>query len=193
VSLAIGKRFCISALGLLSALAGLGLTAAPVKAQFFDPPLGWDMWDPTWPEREVWEGESRDETLRWRMDRHQTYIENGVPEAYRDARNPLPRIPTVVEDGHALYEEHCASCHDPKGQGRGEAGLSLLPSPALLAHLVRLPSRVDEYLFWTVAEGGRPFATDMPAFKDKLGEEQIWRIITYMRAGFPTADGEGQR
>jgi mono/diheme cytochrome c family protein len=29
----------------------------------------------------------------------------------------------------------------------------------------------------------------MPAFKDTLAREDIWRIITYMRAGFPGADG----
>ena len=34
-------------------------------------------------------------------------------------------------------------------------------------------------------EGGDPFGTEMPAFKDRLTEEQIWQIIAYMRAGFP--------
>jgi len=43
----------------------------------------------------------------------------------------------------------------------------------------------DEYLLWTISEGGERFGTDMPAFEDKLGEEDIWKIIAYMRAGFP--------
>lgn len=135
----------------------------------------------------------KDETLHWRKERHQIYIDQGVPKAYRDASNPLARIPSVLEAGHELYVENCASCHDAGGQGRGEAGLSLFPPPALLIHLIRLPSRVDEYLIWSIAEGGEPFASGMPAFKDTLDTEQIWQIVTYMRAGFPGIGGEASK
>jgi mono/diheme cytochrome c family protein len=44
---------------------------------------------------------------------------------------------------------------------------------------------VDEYLLWTISEGGKPFDTDMPAFKDVLTPEEIWQVIAFMRAGFP--------
>lgn len=170
-------------------VAALGLTAVltvgAAEAQYLDPPLGWDIWDPTWSTREIWKGEEQAEPLRWRMERHQAYIEQGVPDAYHDARNPLPRTPRVLEAGRKLYADNCASCHDQGGEGRGEAGLSLYPPPALLIHLIRLPSRVDEYLMWSIAEGGEPFASDMPAFKDKLDDDEIWSIVAFMRAGFP--------
>ncbi|MDH3663203.1 MAG: cytochrome c [Alphaproteobacteria bacterium] len=178
---------CLSALCLGAALVS---TTTEVRAQHLDPPLGWDTWDPTWSTREIWKGEEADETVRWRKERHQVYIDQGVPKAYRDASNPLSRIPSLLEAGHELYARHCASCHDAGGQGGGDAGLSLFPPPALLVHLIRLPSRVDEYLIWSIAEGGEAFASDMPAFKDALDTEEIWQIITYMRAGFPTVDGE---
>ena len=58
----------------------------------------------------------------------------------------------------------------------------------LLAHLIRMPDAVDEYLLWAISDGGKPFGTKMPAFKDALTEEQIWQIVTYMRAGFPAMD-----
>ena len=161
-----------------------------VQAQHLDPPLGWDVWDPTWSTREIWKGQESDEVLRWRVERHQIYIDQGVPDAYSEARNPHPRIPNILEAGHKLFIEHCASCHDSGGQGRGEAGLSLFPPPALLIHLTRLPSRVDEYLIWSIAEGGEFLGSDMPAFKNKLDEDEIWQIITYMRAGFPAVGGE---
>ena len=60
-------------------------------------------------------------------------------------------------------------------------------SPALLNYLVQMPMAGDEYLLWTVSEGGRRFGTDMPSFKDTLTEDQIWSIIAYMRAGFPSS------
>ena len=80
---------------------------------------------------------------------------------------------------------NCASCHGPGGMGGGEAGRSLNPSPALLAYLIQRPLFVDEYLLWTIAEGGRSFGTAMPAFKDILATDDIWRIVLFMRAGFP--------
>lgn len=177
----------------LSALClGAALVSATTegRAQHLDPPLGWDIWDPTWSTREIWKGDEVDETVRWRKERHQIYIDQGVPEVYRDASNPFRRIPSVLEVGHELYAEHCASCHDLGGGGGGDAGLSIYPPPALLIHLTRLPSRVDEYLIWSIADGGELFGSDMPAFKETLDEQQIWQIITYMRAGFPDIDGK---
>jgi mono/diheme cytochrome c family protein len=52
---------------------------------------------------------------------------------------------------------------------------------------------VDQYLMWAIADGGAPFATSMPAFKDGLSDRKIWQIVAYMRSGFPTIDrGERQ-
>ena len=76
--------------------------------------------------------------------------------------------------------------------GHGDAGQALYPSPALLADLIRMPQAVDEYLLWAISEGGAPFGTKMPAFKDQLTREQIWQVITYMRAGFPAPKTTGQ-
>ena len=67
----------------------------------------------------------------------------------------------------------------------GDAPRSLLPSPALLAFMIQRPIAVDEYLLWSIAEGGKQFDTEMPAFKATLKREDIWKIIAYMRAGFP--------
>ncbi len=70
--------------------------------------------------------------------------------------------------------------------------MRLSPSPALLAYMIRRPIAVDEYLLWTISEGGAQFGSKMPAFKDKLGRDDIWRVVAYMRAGFPSADATPQ-
>lgn len=182
------SRVAVLLTALSLGLAVASLDSGGAEAQLRDPPLGWDMWDPDWTQREIWEPDRMDRDLRWRMTRHRTFIQDGVPAAYRGARNPLTQASDGVVEGRVLYQESCASCHDPSGTGHGDAGLALSPSPALLAHLIRMPHAVDEYLIWAISEGGEPFGTEMPAFKDVLTEEQIWGIITYMRAGFPEDD-----
>ena len=59
--------------------------------------------------------------------------------------------------------------------GNGDMGKALSPSPALLAYMIRRPIAVDEYLLWSVSEGGMPLDTKMPAFKNKLSREEIWK------------------
>ena len=181
----------------LLAACALGLTALTVggsgaKAQMQAPPFGWDMWDPGWTRRDVWQSERMDQSLRWRLTRHDTFLRDGVPAAYQGARDPFAKTPDVIGQGGAIYAARCADCHDASGMGHGDAGLALYPSPALLADLIRMPQAVDEYLLWAISEGGAPFGTKMPAFKDVLTRDQIWQVVTYMRAGFPDRGATGQ-
>lgn len=46
-------------------------------------------------------------------------------------------------------------------------------------------SQAEPYMYWTVAEGGQAFKSEMPAFKDKLSKKDIWAVIAYVRAGLP--------
>ena len=129
------------------------------------------------------------------MVRHMYYMHNGIPSKYRGKVNPLPASPENVRDGATLYADNCASCHGARGFGDGEAGKDLNPRPANLAYMLRMPMLNDEYLFWTTSEGGAPLGSEMPAFKDTLSEEEIWKIVAAMRAGFPsplkvTKDGD---
>ena len=101
-------------------------------------------------------------------------------------------VPTDVaefeEHVRPFLSRHCARCHGSGGLGDGDAAKGLSPSPALLAFMIQRPLAIDEYLLWTVSEGGAQFGTAMPAFKATLSELQIWQIVGYMRAGFPPPD-----
>ena len=179
---------CRSRWGVLAIWVGLALSHGGASvAQLADPPLGWDMWQ-TKPGPQQSAVDALGPVSPWRMARHQAFIRDGVPAPYAGARNPLTRTPANVDPGRALYSEHCAACHDSTGMGGGDAGGALYPSPALLAELVRTPQGPDAYLLWAISAGGAPFGTQMPAFKDRLSEEQIWQIVTFMRAGFPAGE-----
>lgn len=128
-------------------------------------------------------------TAPWRnqrVRRHRKFMLDGVPDGYQGQTNPLKPTQTNIRAGGAIYAGRCAACHGARGQGDGEDGKGLSPSPALLARLVRRPVLVDEYLLWTIADGGASLGTDMPAFKHDLTAREIWRVIHYMRAGFPS-------
>jgi len=112
-------------------------------------------------------------------------MQYGVQAEYQGAKSSVGKDIRTIEEGARLYVERCSSCHGKQGLGDGEAR-SLLPSPALLAFMIQRPISVDEYLLWSISEGGKQFDTEMPAFKSVLTREDIWKIIAYMRAGFPT-------
>ena len=122
--------------------------------------------------------------MRARLLRHHTYMQYGVQPEYHGAKSTVGSDRQTLETGAKLYEEKCASCHGKQGMGDGGAPRSLLPSPALLAFMIQRPISVDEYLLWSISEGGKQFDTEMPAFKSMLTREDIWKIIAYMRAGF---------
>lgn len=118
------------------------------------------------------------------MRRHHYVMDRGLPDAYRSLTNPLKASVETLTDGERLYQSSCASCHGVKGSGDGPAADALTPQPANLRHLARMSMMAnDAYLYWTIAEGGEPVKTDMPAFKDTLSNDEIWSIIHYVRRG----------
>jgi len=119
------------------------------------------------------------------MARHWAFMHQGIPAEYRGARNPLSPDAKTINEGRTLYQGNCVSCHGKTGMGDGEAARSLSPSPALLAYMIQMPMAVDEYMLWSISDGGAAFGTAMPAFKEALTKDEIWKIVTYMRAGFP--------
>jgi mono/diheme cytochrome c family protein len=150
---------------------------------------GIDYWQPDWMVRELWGPGHMPRGMMVRLLRHTTFMQYGVAKAYAGKRSTLVRGPETVAAGRKIYQASCASCHGPDGLGDGEAANALSPSPALLAYMIRRPIAVDEYLLWTISDGGAQFDTKMPAFKDKLSRDDIWRVVAYMRAGFPKDEG----
>jgi mono/diheme cytochrome c family protein len=144
-----------------------------------------DFWQPLWMQRELWGPGKMPPGMRARLLRHTTYLQYGVQKQYQGVQSTVGATPPVIAAGGRLYAQHCAACHGEQGLGDGDASNSLLPSPALLAFMVQRPISVDEYLLWSISEGGKDFGTAMPAFKDALSRDDIWRIVAYMRSGFP--------
>jgi mono/diheme cytochrome c family protein len=103
------------------------------------------------------------------------------PEEYAGITNPFQGDSEAVTEGESLYQSNCYSCHGEEARGNGPAAAALEPKPPDL--VASQDEMSDDYLHWRIAEGGmmRPFNSVMPAWKGILSEDQIWKIITYLR------------
>ncbi|MBT3314333.1 MAG: cytochrome c [Anaerolineae bacterium] len=103
-----------------------------------------------------------------------------IPAPYDGIQSPVEADAESIERGKEIYRINCAECHGDGGMGDGQTGEQLNTPPAFIAHTSQMMS--DGYLFWRVNEGGTDIDTGMPAFKEKLEEEEIWDAINYVRA-----------
>ena len=98
-----------------------------------------------------------------------------VPKEYAGKTNPFGS--GAADVGAEIFRTNCETCHGPQGHGDGPAGQSLDPRPKDLSELQKIAS--DDYLFWRISTGKQ--GTSMVAWEGILSEEQIWRVISFIR------------
>ena len=89
----------------------------------------------------------------------------------------------AISQGQSLYSQmNCGGCHSHGGGGMG---------PALMDDEWRYGGRLDQ-IAASIAEG-RP--NGMPAWRNKLTEDQIWKLAAYVRSmsGQPSKDAVSSR
>lgn len=82
--------------------------------------------------------------------------------------NPFAGDLKSIEEGRILYRSTCVICHGKRG-GRG---------PNLYT------TQLNDQSFMDIVMNGRK-GTQMPPWKGKLSEEEVWKILTYLRASKP--------
>ncbi len=90
----------------------------------------------------------------------------------------------TLEEGRILYQMNCRPCHGTKVDGTGPMAPGLLLKPANFTDLGTIATLIEAYLFWRIKEGGialpgaaTPWDSVMPAWKDELSDDEIWKII----------------
>jgi len=94
--------------------------------------------------------------------------------AQRGAPGPVNLFqskPEVVHDGESLYSQHCTGCHGPNGSA-GEIG------PAIVSGDRADLGGGDAQVFNTIKNG----VSGTPMGPQKLSEDEIWKITTYILA-----------
>jgi mono/diheme cytochrome c family protein len=114
--------------------------------------------------------------------RHHLYMMAGAYPRYSSLQNPLPHTALTFQRGADLFAHNCAGCHGALGLGDGGRGRELHPPPANLLWFSRMPmTRQDAYLFWSIAEGGKPVGSAMPAFRTLMTKGDIWAVIAFIQ------------
>jgi mono/diheme cytochrome c family protein len=129
-----------------------------------------------------------DGSPRWaaNMVRKQQVILHGVPSPYASIRDESRDTAAKLRRGHVVFERECAACHGRSGEGTGPEAFAQVPAPADLQWLAGTPkARSQPYMYWSIAEGGRAFGSEMPAYKQTLSKRDIWAVTAYIRAGLP--------
>lgn len=111
-------------------------------------------------------------------------------------------LPAVAQeqDGRSLYETNCASCHGAQLKGQPD-WMSRLPNGRLPApphdETGHTWHHSDGQLFRIVKEGLAAIApgyeTDMPAFADRMTDDEIRAVIDFIKSTWPDRERDYQR
>jgi cytochrome c6 len=79
----------------------------------------------------------------------------------------------LIRQGQEVFEENCAQCHRANGEGLPATFPALSKNPFVLGD--------PKAVIATVLNGRKGNMGQMPAWKDKLDDQQIAAVITYIR------------
>jgi cytochrome c-L len=101
-------------------------------------------------------------------------LTDAVKQFHETGVNPYDGNAEAIADGKLSYKSHCQLCHSDTLQG-GAFG-----APSLIDDQVRHPRVVDDVGMFEVIYGGAAGA--MAGFKGKLAQDQILKVIAYVRS-----------
>jgi mono/diheme cytochrome c family protein len=100
-----------------------------------------------------------------------------IPAQYKALKNPLQASPVFNKQGLKIYNKACWVCHGDNGKGNGPNSKDIKTVVADFKNPV-VKGRSDGALFWWIHVGGN----DMEPFKDILTDEEIWKLVIYIRS-----------
>ncbi len=82
--------------------------------------------------------------------------------------NPFKDVKAVEVEANAIYKQQCASCHGENREGT-------------LGPALKGSAKSDAELFTIISKGVE--ANGMPPYGTSLGDQKIWKMVTYIKLG----------
>ncbi len=103
-----------------------------------------------------------------------------IPLSQRNAPNPVPLSPAVLQEGLHHFADHCATCHANDGSGKTAIGQGVYPKAPDLRE-APTQSLSDGEIFFVIHNGIR--FTAMPAWGKGAPEADFdsWTLVHFIR------------
>ena len=105
------------------------------------------------------------------------WLNEHVPQGWRDIPNPYPTTPAALARGQKIYLENCSGCHSPIGDGMGPAQPWIYPPPFNFT-ILKDREISGGIIYYQIMNGITGSA--MPYFKKELESEKIWEVGDYV-------------
>jgi cbb3-type cytochrome c oxidase subunit III len=102
----------------------------------------------------------------------------GNPDAAK-LQNPVPSSPESIAAGKQAYTRYCANCHGLNAEG--SPGNDLTPEAPDLTDKQWKHGSTDGEIFNAIKNGIGP-EFNMGAFGDQLKDEDVWKVVNYLRS-----------
>jgi mono/diheme cytochrome c family protein len=106
-------------------------------------------------------------------------IKQRVTVGGKDVKNPIAYSPEIAKEGQDHFGHHCQICHGLDGQNTGVPFAIKMDPPVPDLNTKDVQDYADGQLKWIIENGVSP--SGMPAWKDILSDDEMWKIVHYIR------------
>ncbi|HET9401549.1 MAG TPA: c-type cytochrome [Candidatus Acidoferrales bacterium] len=103
-------------------------------------------------------------------------VDSSTKRGAANLKNPIQPTDLNLLDGMRAYKTYCAGCHGDPAQPKSPLAESFYPpAPQFLSDMPDMPENEN---FYIIKHGIR--FTGMPAWEKLAGDEQIWKVATFL-------------
>jgi mono/diheme cytochrome c family protein len=94
-------------------------------------------------------------------------------------KNPQSATAENIEEGKKVFGYYCVECHGRDGQNTGVPFAEKMSPPVPSLASADIQNYTDGQLKWIIDNGIYP--SGMPSSKGTLGDEDVWKLVLYIR------------
>ena len=106
----------------------------------------------------------------------------GTPPGLEVATVPAPESSLLLHFGQTVYATHCASCHAEDGRGMPPQYPPLAGNPSIQMQSAVNPIRMVLNGGFPPGTEGNPQPYGMPPFAQRLSDDEVAAVVTYIRS-----------